>query len=65
MFQDGLSSGHASDLEDDLEVLTANSSALTTQASCTKRRGDVGNNFRRQIVEVELEMNNSEKEVQN
>jgi len=63
ILEDGLSSGHASDLEDDLEVLTANSSALTTQASCTKRRGDVGNNFRRQIVEVELEMNNSEKEV--
>lgn len=62
ILEDGLSSGHASDLEDDLEVLTANSSALTTQAPCTKRRGDVGNNFRRQIVEVELEMNDSEKE---
>jgi len=62
ILEDGLSSGHASDLEDDPEVLPANSSALTTQAPCTKRRGDVGNNFRRQIVEVELEMNDSEKE---
>jgi len=62
ILEDGLSSGHASDLEEDLEVLAANSSALMTAAPCTKRRGEGGNNFRRQIVEVELEMNDSEKE---